>query len=201
MKNFAISAIHTDSGKTCVSIALCKIFGVEYFKLVQAGKQTDASRLEEFGIKTQIGAFLKTPASPHLGMQIENIKYDGLKLKPKNSENTLIELAGGLYTPLDDKNFMIDYLKAHNLPTFLVVNDYLGSINHAVMSIKSLQNEGIKILAVIISNDKFKKNLQFVKDKFPDLNFFELGDIYENFNASLDDLKSQILSSNLKELL
>lgn len=52
---------------------------------------------------------LKMPASPHIAAFYENLKYNGLKIQIPNSQNLLIECAGGLFSPLDFKNTMIDF--------------------------------------------------------------------------------------------
>ena len=75
-----ICGSHTDVGKTSVSAALCYDYGFEYFKLIQAGIPTDSQKIQELSPKTKNhpkGRLRKTPASPHIGMQRETIKYNG----------------------------------------------------------------------------------------------------------------------------
>ncbi len=85
-----IAGSHTDAGKTSVSAALCYAFKLDYFKLVQAGTPTDSQRIQALTPTTKIhpsGITLQTPASPHIGMQKENVHYDGLKIPLPKSEN------------------------------------------------------------------------------------------------------------------
>lgn len=150
----AIAGIGTDVGKTYVSAALCALFGFDYFKLVQAGERRDARIIKKFCHHTKIfgdGLFLKTPKSPHIGQALENKQIDGLEIRMPSSNSLLIELAGGLFSPLDSKNVMLDYLKRHKLKTLLCSRLYLGSINHTLLSIEALKNAGIELLGVIIS--------------------------------------------------
>ena len=160
-----ISGCHTDAGKTMVSAALCEAFALDYFKLIQAGTPTDSNRVQNLSQKTKIhpcGIFLKTPASPHIAMQKENISYEGLKIPLPPSQNLLIESAGGLFTPLDSKFCMIDYLSASKLPTILIGRYYLGSINHILLSIEALKRRNIPLLGLIISGKQEDKMDSFI---------------------------------------
>ncbi len=53
--------------------------------------------------------------------------------------------------PLNDKEFMIDLIKKIDAQTILVIQNYLGSINHSLLSIEALISRNINILGVIIN--------------------------------------------------
>lgn len=199
MRNISVSAISTEIGKTCICAMLCKAFGYDYFKVIQAGEMADSKKVKSLSPNTKIykeGVFLKTPASPHLGKKIEKLDYDGLKIPLPSEDNLLVEIAGGLYSPMDEKNFMIDYLAFNDLPTFLVINYYLGSINHTILSIEALKNKNIEILGIISSNSFDKESDEFLKNHFKDLNFFYAKDINEK-DAHIN-LKEQIISKGVR---
>ena len=48
-------------------------------------------------------------------------------------------------SPINQKQSMLDIVKAVNLPVILVVSSYLGSLNHTLLTLKVLQSEGIDI--------------------------------------------------------
>lgn len=192
-----ICGSHTDVGKTSVSAALCYAFGLEYFKLVQAGIPTDSQKIQSLSPQTKIhpqGILLKTPASPHIAAQIEKIDYNGLEIPLPPSNHLLIESAGGLFTPLDSKVCMIDYLQKHRLPAILVGGYYLGGINHILLSIEALKQRNIELLGLIISGrqnsqmDLFIQNYSGVK--------------IAHFPTYTDDFESQAqnLKNSLKKL-
>ena len=54
--------------------------------------------------------FLQTPASPHIGKRLEKLDYKAFDIKLPQSENALIETAGGLFTPIDERFTMLDYI-------------------------------------------------------------------------------------------
>ncbi|ANE35524.1 dethiobiotin synthetase [Campylobacter iguaniorum] len=201
MKNICISGIHTDAGKSHVSAALCYAFGYEYFKLIQAGALTDESFVKKTAphvISHAPGIMLQTPASPHVGMIKENVKFDGLSIKIPKDENVLTELAGGLFCPLDENAYMIDFMAKSGLPTFLVARNYLGSINHTVLSIEALKARNIEILGVIFSQIRDEMSQSFLQNKYKDLNFFVLEDFDLGFEKVANNLKEQILRSGVK---
>ncbi len=82
MKIYVVG-IHTDVGKTHFSAAFCKVFGYDYFKLIQAGEPKDSEFIHKFSPATHIfkeGIFLKTSASPHKGKRLERLNYKGLDI-------------------------------------------------------------------------------------------------------------------------
>ncbi|EAI7262625.1 dethiobiotin synthase [Campylobacter lari] len=170
-----ISGIDTDVGKTYLSARICKELGFDYFKLIQAGMPKDSEVVAEFSPKTKIfkeGVFLQTPASPHKGRILENLSYKAFDIQIPQSEKLIIELAGGLFSPLDDKKTMIDYMSAFKHPTILVAKDYLGSINHTLLSIEALKQRDIKILALILkTQDTFSKDFINNYAKIPIIEF------------------------------
>lgn len=109
------------------------------------------TKLHKEGIK------LATPASPHIAKMRENLQYNGLEIPlPNLSENPhcIIELAGGLYTPIDDKHCMIDFMRANPRECVLVGRYYLGCINHILLSLQTLKNANINTLCVAMSGEK-----------------------------------------------
>lgn len=201
MRNIAISGIHTDVGKSCVSAALCYGFSYEYFKLVQAGSVTDESFIKKMSPETVIhsaGAYLQTPASPHVGILKENNNFNGLKIKIPKKNGVLVELAGGLYSPLDLQSFMMDYLSFYSLPTFLVSKNYLGSINHTALSIEALKSKNIEILGIIFSQNSDQTSEDYLKKHYKHLPFLNLNDLNSNFKEASLELKSQILDVKIK---
>ncbi|HED6149625.1 TPA: dethiobiotin synthase, partial [Campylobacter coli] len=127
-----ISGIDTDVGKTYLSARICKELGFDYFKLIQAGVSKDSDEVANFSPKTKIfkeGMCLQTPASPHKARILEKLNYKAFDIQIPQSNKLIIELAGGLFSPIDDEKTMIDYMSEFKYPTLLVAKDYLGSIN------------------------------------------------------------------------
>lgn len=64
---------------------------------------------------------------------------------------TLVEGAGGFYSPIASDGLNSDLAKQLGLPIILVVGDRLGCINHALLSIDAIRNAGLNLKAVVIN--------------------------------------------------
>lgn len=164
-KPFVVLGTHTNVGKTLVSAALCSGYGFDYVKLIQAGFPQDRDIVASLSPKTHIfpnGITLQTPASPHIGKQLEGIEYEGLKIPLPSVCNLLIESAGGIYTPLDSCFCNIDFVSANNLNAILVGGYYLGGLNHILLSLQALRTRNIALLALVISGEGNEKMDKFL---------------------------------------
>ena len=124
MKNFVIAGIGTEIGKTLVSAILTEALEADYWKPIQAGSlsNTDTDTIRNFttnkkSVLHKEGFVLKKAVSPHAAAKAEKIK---IKLSdlilPKTKNTLLIELAGGLMVPFNEKDLNIDLLKKWKLP-------------------------------------------------------------------------------------
>jgi len=158
MKYF-ITAIGTDSGKTLVSAIVAHALKADYWKPVQAGKPTDTDTIKNLlgdDIFYHKEAYcLNTPASPHSAALKENItiKLGNIRM-PKTEKNLVIEGAGGVLVPLNNQDFVIDI--AANLDSELIVvsNNYLGSINHTLLTLNYLKSRNFKIKGIIFNGER-----------------------------------------------
>ncbi len=53
--------------------------------------------------------------------------------------------------PLNDKFLMIDLIRQLNAEVILVSQNYLGSINHTLLSVYALQHENIPVKGIIFN--------------------------------------------------
>ncbi|AXP09409.1 dethiobiotin synthase [Campylobacter hepaticus] len=188
-----ISGIHTDVGKTHFCASFCASFNYDYFKLIQAGLPKDSDLINKLSPKTKIfkeGFFLQTPASPHIGKILQKADYKALEIMLPQSQNLLIELAGGLFSPIDEKYTMIDFMSKNIKPTILVAKYYLGSINHILLSIQALKQRNIEILSLVMMGKKDVLQDNFVQNytQIPIINL----DFPDQQNALNQNLKKQI---------
>ena len=78
-------------------------------------------------------------------------------------DRVLIEGAGGLFVPITDTYFAIDYVADHRLPLVLTTNGRLGSINHTILSLEAIKARNIELRAVIY-NQFFDKDATIAAD-------------------------------------
>lgn len=167
--NFFVTGTDTDVGKSYI----CKHLAKEFIKLgkktgylkpfqsgLEEGIDPDAKQIETIanGVIAKSTYITKTPCTPYISSQIDNVDYNLEKVKQDYTELantcdvTIVEGSGGLYVPVKENVLMSDVIKFLNLPTLIVARPNLGTINHTLMTIKCAQSEGIKILGVVISN-------------------------------------------------
>jgi dethiobiotin synthetase len=159
MRKIFITGIGTDVGKTVVSAIVTEALNADYWKPVQTGSytQTDASVVKSLISNEQTKIHqevykLEHPLSPHAAAEIAGIKISLSQINLPQTDNTLvIEGAGGIMVPLNDSEFMLDIIKKFNAETILVIQNYLGSINHSLLSIDCLKNNNINILGIIFN--------------------------------------------------
>ncbi|VFA40657.1 dethiobiotin synthase [Chryseobacterium indologenes] len=166
MKLF-ITGIGTEIGKTVCSAVLVQYFKADYWKPVQSGDlhYSDSHKIETWTENTICHPEtyrLQLAASPHQSAREESIQIDLDHFQVPETENALIvEGAGGLMVPVSDNRFMIDLIEALHLPAALVVRNYLGCINHSLLSIMALQQRNIR-LEYLILNGEFPEDTERV---------------------------------------
>lgn len=151
-KQFFLTGIGTGVGKTISSAFLLKLWDAAYWKPIQSG---DLQNSDSHCVKELLGDHLQVfperyslqkAASPHESAAEEGIKIDLEAFKlPSYEGNLLVEGAGGLFVPLSEDLFILDLMISLKLPVVLVCRDYLGCINHSLLSIKAIQHAGLEL--------------------------------------------------------
>ncbi len=175
-KTYFITAIGTDCGKTFVSAVLTEALQADYWKPVQAGlpRDTDtiAALLTNSKSKLHTEAYLLTqPLSPHAAAKIDSVVVDLAAIqKPQTSNHLIIEGAGGLLVPLNEKDFVIDLALQFQAEVILVVNFYLGSINHTLLSLAVLQQkeqQGLKVKGLLFNGKQTLSSREIILKHSP----------------------------------
>jgi dethiobiotin synthetase len=156
---YIIAGIGTEIGKTFISSILTEALEADYWKPVQSGALdfTDSDTVRSLISNTKTifhseAYRLTEPMSPHAAAAIDGVKItlDNFVL-PQTTNNLIVELAGGLMVPLNDAETNIDLVKKLNLPVILVSKNYLGSINHTLLSVEMLKQHKIAIKGLIFN--------------------------------------------------
>lgn len=196
-----ITGIGTGVGKTICSAVLTRYFDADYWKPIQSG---DLHYTDSMTVKDLTGNHvychpetyrLQLAASPHQSAAEEGItiSIDDLSL-PETQKPLIVEGAGGLMVPISDTEFIIDLIEKLDLPVALVVKNYLGCINHSLLSIMAIRQRGLQ-LEYLILNGKFPSDTERVirnqihKEttviKIPELS----SPTQENINKALENLE------------
>lgn len=161
MKNYFLTAIGTDCGKTLASAIVCQSLGFEYWKPIQSGiLDIDSEKIKSLVDNPKVVIhperyLLQTPVSPHQSAVLDNISIKLTDFDLPFSQNAiLIEGAGGVLVPINlEGDFVIDIAKKFQCEIVLVVSLYLGCINHTLLTISELNRRGF-IFKGIIFNGK-----------------------------------------------
>lgn len=154
--NIFISGSDTNIGKTLISAWLCAHSNYAYYKPIQTGciSDSDSETIKSLSPKTRVypeSYRFRLPLSPHLAARAENESIELDEIMLPQTKQLLIEGAGGLLVPINQKYLMIDLIGSFNLGVILVVSSRLGTINHSLLSIEALRMRKIPIHGVILS--------------------------------------------------
>lgn len=152
-----VTGTDTDIGKTFVSAWLCRHFGLDYFKPIQAGlypgtdsdwvKAHAACRIHPESYR------LREPASPHYAAEREGQVLSLDRIQLPDTSRLLVEGAGGVMVPLGAGKMMIDLMAALALPVLVVASTRLGTLNHTLLTITALRARNIPLTGVILNGE------------------------------------------------
>jgi dethiobiotin synthetase len=158
-----ITGTGTDVGKTLIAAIVTEALEADYWKPVQAGFSdgTDSLFVEKMisNKKTKIHPELyrlKMPASPHLAAPAEEKE---IKIKeivdqlPETKNQLIIEGAGGLMVPLNQKELILNLIKKLKAKVIVVSKNELGSINHSLLIAAVLKKEKIDVAGWIFTEE------------------------------------------------
>lgn len=168
MKQYFVTGIGTDIGKTVVSAVLCRKLNAAYYKPIQAG---NLENLESDFIKNLVPGItifetkykLNNPLSPHLAAKLDNVRIDIENITlPNFKESLIVEGAGGILVPLNDEYTILDLIKKLKLPVIVIVKHYLGSINHSLLTCEVLKQSGVEIAGIIFNGESNEESEKII---------------------------------------
>jgi dethiobiotin synthetase len=164
-----ITGTDTGVGKTVVTALLlrhlrqagCSALAIKPFC---SGSRADARLLrslqENMLTLDEINPFFfKQPVAPAAaGGRRRAIRLDTVLRKigavGRRCDVLLVEGIGGLLVPLGKNYTVADLISRLHCPTLIVCRNRLGTINHALLTVKALQAVGIERLGIVMVEDK-----------------------------------------------
>ena len=189
---YIIAGIGTEIGKTFISSILTEALEADYWKPIQSGALdfTDTDTVRSL-ISTNKTVFhpeayrLNEPLSPHAAATIDGVKIELSKFElPQTNNHLIVELAGGIMVPLNTHETNLDLIKKLNIPLILVSKNYLGSINHTLLSVEILKLNNINIKGLIFNGEQNKSSEDFILN-YTKLDFLGRIDFEENINKEI----------------
>lgn len=197
MNQFFITGTDTDAGKTHVTSLLLKLLAQHKkraigFKPIASGCEmafeqlvnADALMLMESATVSAkydiINPFaFAPPIAPHIAAEqaginitVEKLSMAYQHVKQQGADYLLTEGAGGWALPINNNEYLYDWVKAEQLPVILVVGMKLGCINHALLTAAHMQSLGINCVGWIANQvdatmGEFQANLDSLKTRLP----------------------------------
>jgi dethiobiotin synthetase len=157
-QRYFVTGTDTGVGKTVLSALLCAALDALYWKPIQTGTDIDSDSrtvklLAELADECVLPETYKfAPAiSPHLAARRagEQIDLEKIKLFAGNAP-LIVEGAGGVFVPLNERELMVDAMRQLGLPVLLAARSSLGTINHTTLSLAALRNAGVAVAGVVM---------------------------------------------------
>lgn len=169
-----VTGTDTNIGKTVVCAALMHRYRSDtslcYWKPIQTGieLENDTETVRELAecSKSEIfdkGFRLPRPLSPHLSAQLAGKKIRtstlvNLMILRYKATYWIVEGAGGVMVPINEKQMMLDLMVGFDLPVLVVVRSSLGTINHTLLTLTALRDRGLKPVAIAMIGEKNTDN-------------------------------------------
>jgi dethiobiotin synthetase len=163
-----ITGTDTNVGKTIISAWLALHFKAFYWKPIQTGAELGDTDSQIVGGLLNVDGskiipekyIFKPPVSPHLAAALQGQRIDlGDFILPQiEGEHLIVEGAGGILTPVNESDTMLQLVRKLKLPAIIVARSSLGTINHTCLTIEVLRNAGVPVLGVIMNGPKNEEN-------------------------------------------
>lgn len=166
-----ITGTDTGVGKTWVGCRLAEALrergiNVRAVKLVETGTDLEPSP-EEDGARLAAAAGqdhpraalrrYRTAVAPSEAADIEgrpldiNVVEEEMAAIVRSARVTLVEGAGGLFSPLTWRRNLLDVARRHSAPVLVVAADRLGAVNHTLLTLGMLDFSGARYLGVVMN--------------------------------------------------
>jgi dethiobiotin synthetase len=165
--NLFFTGTDTGAGKTYVTSLLVRALrkaGLDCvgLKPICCGGREDAEELHAAaGGAIELNdinpVWLRTPAAPYTAAVVENRVIDLMLIREafgrarSAHESIIVEGVGGWRVPIARDYFVGDLAEEFGLPVVIVVANRLGAINHALLTVESVQRRGLPCAGLILN--------------------------------------------------
>jgi dethiobiotin synthetase len=173
-RSIVVAGIGTEVGKTVTSAILCEVMGARYWKPIASGSDDGpaesvvVSRLLKNGPQRIFNEryLLRKSLSPHIAAALEGVEVslDEFTL-PVCDAPLVVELAGGIMVPLNDRATNLDLIRRLGLPVVVVSRHYLGSINHTLLTLFALRAHNIPVKGIVFNGEELPDTERIITTK------------------------------------
>ena len=164
-----ITGADANVGKTFVSAVLTLGLRGCYWKPIQCGVSpcTDTEWVHE-ATGLPHSHFMREsyrfgepllPSAQHIGIEMSELKPE--KQAVPNA-HLIVEGAGGIMLPLNDKELVLDFMKAFKAPTLVVIRNNKGAVSQALLTLEKLNRENLPLFGILLNGEKDLVNKQTI---------------------------------------
>ena len=162
-----VTGTDTGVGKSYVAALLVAGLEAAYWKPVQSGADADADWVRRVaGLPAERVLpetyRLRAPLSPHEAARREGVQIEMSRFVLPKRKRLIVEGAGGVMVPLDDRHLMVDLMVDLGLPVLVVARSELGTINHTLLTLDQLRRRGCPLLGVVINGPPNPSNCRAI---------------------------------------
>jgi dethiobiotin synthetase len=211
-----VTGTGTDIGKTVVSAILTYGLQANYWKPIQSGlSEPPECATDSLWVRNKLNLeahriipesyLFSLPASPHLAANREGKTISTAKIIDQfealqSFSSLIIEGAGGVMVPLNERELMIDLMACLQVPVIIVASTKLGTINHTLLTVEALRSRNIKIAGIVMNGEGNQSNREAI-EKFSAIPVIaEVPELQSTDTISLQNTFSQCFSDLEKDL-
>lgn len=189
-KRLFVTATNTNIGKTYTTKLLLREFAsrgllVGAIKPIETGVMDDYAadgeelldtikelnpKLWSLDVSDVVVMTYELGAAPFVASKNKKLDLKKIVSKIEEMENlcdvVIIEGAGGLYVPIDDKYMMIDLIKELDAKVLLVTHCSLGCINDTLLSVRALKESGISFAVAFNCKSDEEESFSIVSEPY-----------------------------------
>ena len=172
MDGVFITGTDTNVGKTAVSAGLLRMLygskNVAYWKPVQTGTMIgddtqevrSLSKVEDPASTIDPTYRFTDPVSPHFaakkwGKRIEVSEITAqFEREQKAGKFLIVEGAGGLLVPYNERELQLDLILKLKLPLIIVTVDRVGAINGSLLTLNACRKAGVDVLGMVVTRSR-----------------------------------------------
>lgn len=161
-----VTGTDTGVGKSVVSATLLLRYRdggrLRYWKPIQTGIESDDDTAEVARLAKctdeeilDDGVRLANPVSPHLAARRSGHTIDINPLldvfrREDRDAGWIVEGAGGVLVPINDREFMTDVMVRLGMPVVVVARTAVGTINHTLLTLDALRQRALTVAGVVM---------------------------------------------------
>lgn len=109
---------------------------------------------------------LKHALSPHAAAEQEGIHLDAENIViPNSSRRIVIEGSGGALVPFNSKYLVADMIKKFDCEVVVVIQNYMGSTNHSLLTLEALRSRKIPILGLVFNGAPHRPTEEIITEQ------------------------------------